>query len=345
MAAADLNGDANPDLVTADWASDTLSVAFGTGTGSFGKRVAYKTPRHPTGLSIGDIDGDGDGDVVTASGDSRGTVTVFVNRGAGHLRRGRMYATGSEGFGVAMGDVDLDGDVDLVTAHHGRRDLGVLLGSGGARFRVERMYRLGDATDVALTDLNGDGKLDVVLALTRGRVAVRFGRGDGRFRAARSYRSGVEPWDITVADLNQDGKADLAVADYGGQSAWVYLGIGGGSFAAGTRYRSPGPVESVSVADFDGDGILDIVTPEDGTIDDGYEYAAGRVRRGRGDGTFGAAEPVAPDFGVPTLGGAVADFNRDGSPDLAFSEGVDAVAWDYDPPRSRRAYVFLNRTG
>ena len=340
MVTADLNGDGNPDLLTADWHSGTVSVVFGTGDGRFLKRVAYEVPRHLVGLSAGDIDGDGDPDVVTASDDPGGTVAVLVNRGDGRLRRARMYRTGFEANAVAIGDIDADRDADLVTAHDGRRSLGVLLGTRRGRFRVARMYRGSDGTDVALADFNGDGKLDVALALSR--LTVRLGRGDGRFGPAHSYRSGVEPWGVTVADLNVDGYADIAVADYSGQSAWVHLGAGDGTFAAGTRYRSPGPVESVSVADFDGDGILDIATPEDGR-DEEYVFAAGRVRRGLGDGTFGDAVPIAPRFGVPTLGGAVADFDRDGRPDLAFSEGTDWVRWDWEPPRSRRAYVFLNR--
>jgi hypothetical protein len=342
MVAPDLDGDGAFDLATADWHSGTVSVVFGTGTGKFGRRVAYTTPHHPTTLTAGDLDGDRDLDVVTGSADSHGSVTVLVNRGDGRLRRARVYSTGSEVFGVAMGDLDLDGDADLVTAHDGRRHLGVFLGSGRARFRV-RMHRARDATDVALGDFDGDGRLDVALAVASGRLAVGLGRGDGTFGTLRSYTSGSNPWDVAAADLNRDGKADLAVAAYGGNSTWVYLGLGDGTFAAGTRYGSKGPVESVSVADFDGDGLLDIATPEDGTSEWEYAFAAGRVRRGRGDGTFGPAEPIAPGFGVPTLGGAVADFDRDGLPDLAFSEGTDWIGSDWEPPRSRRAYVFLNR--
>jgi hypothetical protein len=345
--AVDLNGDAKPDLATVDESSNTVSVLLGTGTGSFRKRIAYKTAPDPERIIAGDVDHDGDPDVVTASVDTRGSVTVFVNQ-RGRLRRAKTYTTGRRAFGVAMGDIDADGKVDLVTAHNGPKPLTVLLGKGAARFRVAHHCAGTGADSVALADFNTDGKLDVAATTTRSSIAVRLGRGDGTFGPARAYKSGRSLLGITVADLNHDDKPDIAAAAYEGGSVWVHLGVGDGTFAPGTRYRmSDGQVDSVLVADLDDDGILDIATPEDGGFDEA-DFSGANVRRGRGDGTFDSPQEIAGGRAAgtaPTVGGAVADFNHDGRPDLAFSEGTDLVGSDYDPPPSHQTYVFLNWTG
>jgi hypothetical protein len=338
IVARDLNRDRNPDLATADFGSGTVSVLLGKGNGDFGKRVRYRTARSPAGLIAEDVNDDGKRDLVSASRDRAGSITVFFNRGSGRFGRGRTIAAGSRASAVAAGDINRDGVVDLVTAHESDRDLGVLLGTGSGRFRVAHRYRGPAAIDVAVGDLNRDGKPDVALVAGGGQgkdsVVVRLGRGDGSFAPAVGLESGADPWSLTLADLNDDDTLDIATADYGDGSASVFLGAGDGTFSA----RSPYPmgkgrnVDGIVVADFDRDGKLDIATPTGGSP---------VVRRGRGDGTFLSEHTVRRHAGA-TLGGAAADFNRDGWPDLAFS--ADCFC-DYGTVPSFSAYVFLNRTG
>jgi FG-GAP-like repeat len=77
MVAGDLNADRKADLATADWTSATVSVLLGRGDGSFRKRIAYRTARHPAGITVGDVDGDDDRDVIVASVDKAGSISVF----------------------------------------------------------------------------------------------------------------------------------------------------------------------------------------------------------------------------------------------------------------------------
>jgi hypothetical protein len=161
---------------------------------------------------------------------------------------------------------------------------------------------------------------------------VRLGGGDGLFGPAVAYKSGRGPFGVTLADINRDGKLDIAVANYGGGSVSLLLGSGDGAFSMRSRYKMGsfgGNVDTVVVDDFDRDGYLDIATPE---------MFGPVVRRGRGDGTFLGQRRLGQE--LYSQGGAVADFNSDGWPDLAFSgtcDGPDcAVNW---------VFVFVNWTG
>ena len=336
MVAADLNGDGKADLAVVDRSASTVSVRFGDGTGQFGPRTAYGTARSPLGLVTSDFNGDGALDLASASTGAAKSITVFINDGAGRFRRAGAYAAGREACGIAAGDVNGDGIVDLLSAHASRKHFTVLLGRGAGAFRVAHRYRGGQTCDVTAAELNGDGKLDVALADSD--VAVRLGGGDGTFGAAAVYRSGSSPFGVTVADLNHDGRFDVAAANCcPDASVSVLLGAANGSFGPSKQYPMGDEfedyVDTVLVADYDRDGHLDIATPGQPS-----------VRRGRGDGTFERRQQAFDGFAY-TQAGAVADFNGDGWPDLAFSEACNESEVDCDRYPARSIVVLLNWTG
>jgi hypothetical protein len=326
VVAADLNGDGMPDLATADNGTRSVSVLVGNGDGSFRKRVAYRTAGHPADLAAADVTGDGKPELITASDGRSGLVSVLFNDGAGRFHRGHAYPSGAIAPAVAAADVNRDGLVDILTANIGHRDLAVLLGQGGGRFGDALRVSGGDgAVDLDVADLNGDGNLDVALATAKrgDAVTIRLGNGDGTFGPKTKYVAGDDPDGVALVDLNRDAKLDLAVTNAYDGTVSVFLGRGDGGFAPGSSFAVRSSDDAVVAADFDADGIQDLATS---SADD-----APAVARGLGDGTFATARAL--DW-VYYQGGAVADFNLDGRPDLAFAAT--------DVPE---ANVFLNWTG
>lgn len=176
------------------------------------------------------------------------------------------------------------------------------------------------AFSVAVADINGDGKPDIVVMYSgcdahscgEGFAVVLFGNGDGTFQtgpAPGGASGGIAASSLAVADVNADGKLDLLIANSQSASVGVLLGNGDGSFQKPVTYDSGGnSASSVAAADVNGDGILDIV------LADGSSNTTA-VLLGNGDGTFQTAVTYGSG-GFNANYAAVADLNGDGKPDL-----------------------------
>ena len=227
---------------------------------------------------------------------------------------------------VAIGDVNGDGKLDLLVANEcasitGGECIGaavsVLLGNGDGTFQVPVSYSLGEdssAHSVAAGDVNGDGKLDLVV-VTNSLVAVLLGNGDGTFQQPLSYGlGGYFALAVVVADVNGDGRPDLLVANlcadsscYTNGSVGVLLGNGDGTFQAAQTYDAGDYyANSLAVADVNGDGKFDVLVSTSESVG---------VLLGNGDGTFQPASAYGQG-GINANSVAIADVNRDGKPDL-----------------------------
>jgi hypothetical protein len=118
---------------------------------------------------------------------------------------------------------------------------------------------------VAVSDLNGDGKLDLVANSLSGNVSVLLGDGSGGFGAATNFDagfgspfSGSGPFSVAVGDLDGDRNRDLAVANGFFDSVSVLLGDGSGGFGVATNFATGNAPFSVAVGDLNGDGKLDL---------------------------------------------------------------------------------------
>ncbi|MGD0696242.1 MAG: FG-GAP-like repeat-containing protein [Terriglobia bacterium] len=177
---------------------------------------------------------------------------------------------------------------------------------------------------VAVGDLNGDGKMDVVVVDRDGynnlssNVRILLGNGDGSFTPAPGSPIGgfSSACALALGDFNGDGKLDLAVVDYGGSNVTIQLGNGDGTFtqAPGSPVTTGHNSHSIAIGDFDGDGRLDIAVGNDLSV---------TVLLGNGDGTFTQAigSPILLYSSTDFV--AVGDLNGDGKPDLVVLDAAD----------------------
>jgi hypothetical protein len=189
------------------------------------------------------------------------------------------------------------------------------------------------AESVAVADVNGDGKPDLVLAnycektCDNGSVVVLYGNGDGTFSGSgQAHNSGGHgAWSVAVADVNGDGKPDLLVTNYLSSTVGVLLSVNGYYFYPAVTYNSGGNIAvAVAVADVNGDGKPDLLVTNCGRISCGDGIGVVSVLLGNGDGTFQAA--VSYDSGgYYAMSVAVADVNGDGWPDLLVTNDSGTV--------------------
>jgi len=131
--AADLDGDGNLDLVTANLGTGTLSVFPGNGDGTFGKDTLLDGGKYNAFLAVADLDKDGDLDIAVSHW-AADTTAVLLNKGNGDFAPRKDYKTAMRNYGLAIFDADGDGNLDIVTANYVDRSISLLRGKGDGTF-------------------------------------------------------------------------------------------------------------------------------------------------------------------------------------------------------------------
>ncbi|MHB8519117.1 MAG: FG-GAP-like repeat-containing protein [Limisphaerales bacterium] len=243
LAAADFNKDGRLDLVVPNWASGTVTVLFGNGDGTFQVATNYTVGSQPQTVAVGDLNGDGQPDLAVANYNSS-SVSVLLGNSDGTFQPAIAYANAGNTRYITLGDVNGDGILDVVAI--GGSTLSVFPGKGDGTFPARADYSIGSADpyQVALADLNGDGKPDAIVAsYGNNRLITVLNNGDGTFGPAVTYNLGGNPISVAAGDYNSDGRLDLAIANYNGNSVSILLGNNTESLAldpAGTGLRIGG---------------------------------------------------------------------------------------------------------
>ena len=252
---------------------------------TFAPDVRYATVVSPDDVVAGDLDGDGDTDLVVASS----SVSVLLGNGDGTFGAVSDFYAGDVPFELALGDLDNDGNLDVVTANLRPAsldgDLAALLGNGDGTFGAALLFPAGTVPNcVTLGDFDEDGALDAAVGNSAlgGGVKLFMGNGDGTFDPFVTLAAGTEPTDVQSADVDEDGHLDLLASD-ADQDVHVLLGNGDGTFAAAIVVSAGGFGDGMDIdlADFDRDGNLDLVTSH------GADSEVG-ILLGDGTGAFGA---------------------------------------------------------
>jgi hypothetical protein len=300
----------------------------------------------------GDFTGDGQADLVVSN-----SVGVQLLRGnADGSFQAPTTVSSLYPKSVAAGDLNADGKLDLVTSDN------IFLGNGDGSFQPPIAIELPpqiptgyhspvaqQAGSVAVGDLNGDGKLDLMVTgrssisvftgwgyygpyynhYSSGFANVLLGNGDGTVTHSSLTdfpQQGAHGEAVALVDLNGDNALDLlANSSNGSTFTSAFLSNGAGSLAEPTHFSSGYGLSSVQTGDFDEDGNLDLLTRGFGN---GFV-----LNRGRGDGTFENPTPFSTEqSGQTPTSVAVGDINADGHLDIAYTtQRVEVTEYGYYP--------------
>jgi hypothetical protein len=277
-----------------------------------------------------DLNADGKPDLAGAG---RNAVSVMLGNGDGTFRAKTDFPVGAQAQAVAAGDFNSDGRVDLVvTLNSPQLSLALLTGTGTGTFNAPTFFPNTSGFDspaIVATDLNGDGRLDLVVmhniacftapCRAARSITILLGNGNGTFQTPSEIDVGTGPMAMAVVDLNRDGIKDVAIGG-GNTELSILLGVGNGTFVrqpvvtlvpGGDLFSA---CNDIGVGDLNRDSIQDLVVP----LGNGEGNA---ILIGNGNGTFQVRSRIQIDETFAPLRVAVADYNRDGFLDIARTMG------------------------
>jgi len=270
-------------------------------------------PTNSLGVSLGDLDGDGDLDAFVANGSNQPN-RVWLNNGSGTFADSGQTLGSENSTGVSLGDLDGDGDLDAFVANGGNQPNRVWLNNGSGTF-ADSGQALGSSNSlgVSLGDLDGDGDLDAFVANYNQPNGVWLNNGSGTFADSGQAFGSSDSYGVSLGDLDGDGDLDAFVANYNqpnrvwlnapsvSNRATVTLTVGTTNGPPVITSNGGGPTAAISAAE-NQTGVTTVTAtdpendPRTYSITGGADMARFSIVAGTGVLTFVAA----PDFEVPT---------------------------------------------
>jgi Bacterial Ig-like domain (group 3)/FG-GAP-like repeat len=322
LAVADFNSDGRPDwsAVEFGYTRSVVRAFINQPDGTFAVRELGILPESSRILAA-DMNGDGVADVVSHSAGSH--LAIFTSRNDGTFTPARLFTPGKELWSFDAGRFDGDALPDVLAAGpavasvvRGRGDGTLDAPESYATGAVPRGSRVDPLVAVHLSDVTGDGLPDAIAvggdAERRAVINVLANDGHGRFGApVETSTPIIEKTSLAVAnvaaDFTGDGRIDLAIVTHA-TGLHLFAGRGDGTFDAPV-VTSGVRAEFVKAADFNGDRRPDLIS---------VSWPEVIVYLNAGGGRFGPGIVTRGQFGSH-VSYAIADFNRDGHLDVAFT--------------------------
>lgn len=347
---ADMNGDGAPDLGVAFTHIDgtypnagfaSVILQNNAARGTFQTSVDTAAGFNPSTLAVGDLDGTSGPDLVVSNANSANVSILLQDATAtGKLLAAANVTTGGVPYDVAVGDLNNDGKLDIAVADAGGSGNALVLFQDPAspgHFLAQVTLAVGNpSTAVAIGDVDGDGRPDLVVANEDGsgigRVSIFYQSATtpGTFLPRIDVAAGTHPLSVKIGDLNGDGRADIVVANERSSSSGV--GSSGvsvllqdaanpGAFLPAVTYATAHGSVCVAIGDLNNDGRPDLAVANTGGSRRGTVSVL--LQDATRPGTFLAATNYSGVF--EPLGLAIGDLNGDGVPDIAVADGDRAT--------------------
>jgi FG-GAP-like repeat len=271
IAAVRINGNPNVSIVVIGNLQGRAVFLPGNGDGTLGTRTDVRVEGRPRTLDIGDVDGDGDDDVIvgyTTSSQGLNQATVLEQQIDGSFVVSEVVNVGD---GVRheflLGDFDGDTISDLVTIDRDANRARVYFGQEDATFDQRQVFSAGQGAAAVVTgDIDNDGQPDLLVANEiDNTITVFLGDTTSLLVEKTVLGTGLKPAGMALGDVDGDGALDLAVAETDSDTFSVFLGMGDGLFAPPTAHPSGGlDPTSVVLSDLNEDGLLDYIVANKG---------------------------------------------------------------------------------
>jgi len=256
-APGDFNHDGYPDIVIVDRARSLL-ILIVQPVGLY--IVGIPTDALPNAVAIGDVNGDGHEDLITAHEGAPGITLRLGTPAPPFFGAPTSVSSGRADIGgIALADLDEDGRLDLLVH---RNTLLVHPGHGDGGFGAPRAFSMSNGSGgLAVGDIDRDGHVDVVVAKSfANRVDIRLGDGKGGFGALGSVPAGVLPGAVALGDIDLDGRLELIVGNQGATDLRLRRGAGGGGLGEEQTYVDPSGQHGIAAGDLDADGRADVAS-------------------------------------------------------------------------------------